>query len=108
MLVISKNKSSYGQYPSIQISSSAAIPTGFYWWPDNLDQTIFNQYEGFVNLVIARDTVKSYTANVEAYEEWKASQPDTEPGTGTDTDMSAYATWDELAKAYKEGVNLVE
>lgn len=106
MLVISKTKSSYGQYPAIQISSSAAIPTGFYWWPDNLDQTIFNQYEGFVNLVIARNTVKSYTANEEAYNEWKETHPDPEPDPGTD--MSAYATWDELAKAYKEGVNLVE
>lgn len=108
MLVIPKTPSEAGQYPAIQQSASAGIPEGFYWWPDNLEQDTFYEYEGFVNLVIARNTVKSYTANVEAYEEWKASQPDPEPGTGTDTDMSAYATWEELAKAYKEGVNLVE
>lgn len=104
MFVISKNISSEGQYSRIVETSSAFIPDGFYWWPDNLEHDTFDKYEGFVILTVQRNTVKSYIANEEAYEKWKELQPDPEPGT----DMSAYATWDELAKAYKEGVNLVE
>lgn len=79
MLVISKTPSEAGQYPAIQQSASAGIPEGFYWWPDNLDRETFYQYEGFVTLTVARETVASYAPNEEAYEEWKASQPEPEP-----------------------------
>lgn len=84
MLVISKTKSSYGQYPPIQKSSSAGIPAGFYWWPDNLEQNTFNQYEGFVILDVARNTVKSYKPNEDAYNDWKDTPIETEP---TDTEI---------------------
>lgn len=84
MLVVSKTPSEAGQYPAIQQSTSAGIPEGFYWWPDSLERETFYQYEGFVILTIARNTVASYVPNEEAYEARKASQPEPEP---TDTEV---------------------
>lgn len=84
MLVISKTPSEAGKYPAIQQSASAGIPEGFYWWPDSLERETFRQYEGFVTITVARETVASYVPNEEAYEAWKASQPEPEP---TDTEV---------------------
>lgn len=106
MFIVSKTQDEYGNYQKIKKWPELTPPDDYYWWPDYLEQDTFNQYKGFVNLVIQRDTVASYTPDQEAYNEWKETHPDPEPDPGTD--MSAYATWDELAKAYKEGVNLVE
>lgn len=104
MFVLSKTPSAAGQYPPIMQSAQAAIPEGYYWWPDSLERETFYQYEGFVILTIKRDTVASYVPNEEAYAKWKEEQPEPEPGT----DMSNYPTWDELAAKWQEGVNSVE
>lgn len=103
MLVVSKTPSEAGQYPPILESSSAGIPAGYYWWPYDLERATFFRYEGFVILTIKRNTVASYVPNEEAYAKWKEEQPGPDPDPG----MSAYATWDELAKAWREGVNAV-
>ena len=73
MLVISKTPSEAGQYPAIQQSSRAGIPAGFYWWPDSLDRATFDQYEGFVELEVARGTVVSCAPNQPAFEAWQAA-----------------------------------
>lgn len=86
MLVISKTKSEAGQYLAPQQSASAGIPAGFYWWPDSLERETFYQYDGFVILTVARETVASYVPNEEAYEKWKASQGVTET-QATDTEV---------------------
>lgn len=83
MILITAQPTTAGQYCLCR-SSSAGIPEGFFWWPDNLDRTTFDQYEGFIKLTTARRTVDSYEANVEAYEAWKASQT---PPAPTDTEI---------------------
>lgn len=83
MILITAQPTTAGQYCLCR-SSSAGIPEGFLWWPDNLDRTTFDQYEGFIKLTTARRTVDSYEANVEAYEAWKASQT---PPAPTDTEI---------------------
>lgn len=84
MYIMNKEKSEAGQYQGIQSWDGLTAPEGFYWWPDNLDRSRFDQYEGFVILKVARNTVVSYEPDVEAYEAWKASQPEPEP---TDTEI---------------------
>lgn len=103
MYILSKTKSEAGQYQAIKTWAGLTAPDGFYWWPDYLKQDTFKQYEGFVILTIKRNTVASYVPNEEAYAKWKEEQPGPDPEPG----MSAYATWDELAKAWREGVNAV-
>ena len=86
---------------------SAPIPETHAVWPDNLDDTNFYAYNGFVILTIKTidgvDTVTSYVPNVEAWEAWKASLPDPEPDPEPVEDVS----YDDLAKAIMEGVNEV-
>lgn len=56
---------------------------------------VFFEYNGFV--IVTTDPV-TVEPNVEAWEAWKASLPEpTEPEVEPDV-------WDELAEAYKEGV----
>lgn len=83
MILITAQPTTAGQYCLCR-SSSAGIPEGFFWWPDNLDRATFDQYEGFVKLTTARRTVAAYEANVEAYEAWKASQT---PPAPTDAEI---------------------
>lgn len=110
MKIINKKPRLNGGYNTIQTWSGAIPPETHYRWYDNLDTTTFYEYNGFVNLTVIRGMVVSYEPNIEAWEAWKASLP-TEPTDPEDpgtTDMSEYATWNELATAFREGVNLVE
>ena len=107
MYILSKTPTEEGQYPPIEVHDGLVAPDGYYWWPDYLEQETFEQYEGFIVPEIKRDTVASYTANAEAYEAWKEAHPEPEPEPEPSGDMSAYATWDALAQAYREGVNAV-
>ena len=67
MKVISLNVSDNGQYNApVEITTMGEIPANSAWWPDSLDQTVFNENHGCVTLEIARDTVKSYSVNSEA------------------------------------------
>lgn len=86
MLILNLTKSAAGQYPAIQIYGGPEIPKGYAWWPDSLEQTTFDQYEGFIVPVVRRNTVASYTANEEAYEAWKEAHPKPEPES-TDTEV---------------------
>lgn len=104
MYILKSTPSAEGQYGPILNSNQPVPPEGYVWWPDSLDRAVFDQYEGFILPTIKRGTVASYEANEEAYEAWKEAHPEPEPEPG---DMSAYATWDALAQAYREGVNAV-
>ena len=74
MYIISATPSAAGQYPAIQQTNRAEPPEGFLWWPDSLDRTTFDQYQGFVTLEVARGTVVSCTPNLPAFEAWQAEQ----------------------------------
>ena len=74
MYILSKTKSEAGQYPAIQHHDGLTAPEGFYWWPDSLDRTTFDQYQGFVELEVARGTVVSCTPNQPAFEAWQAAR----------------------------------
>lgn len=74
MLLIPKTPSEAGQYPAPQQNASAGIPAGFYWWPDSLDRSTFDQYQGFVTLEVARGTVVSCAPNQPAFEAWQAAR----------------------------------
>ena len=69
-------------------------------FPDKLFDT-FQEYNGFVVLTIEDDSVTAIEPNFEAWEAWKTTLPTDEP-TESISDM---AIWDELDKAYTEGVN---
>jgi hypothetical protein len=73
---------------------------GLFIFPDEYFNT-FQEYNGFVILTIDGDTVTAVEPNIETWEAWKATQPTDEPTEPT-TDT---VTWDELDKAYTEGVN---
>ena len=74
MYILSKTKSDAGQYPALESWPGLTAPNGFYWWPDGLDQTQFDQYQGFVTLEVARGTVVSCTPSQPAFEAWQAAQ----------------------------------
>ena len=74
MYILSKTKSEAGQYPALESWPGLTAPAGFYWWPDSLDRTTFDQYQGFVTLEVARGTVVSCAPNQPAFEAWQAEQ----------------------------------
>ena len=73
MYILNKTKSEAGRYPAIQHHDGLTAPEGFYWWPDGLDRTTFDQYQGFVELEVARGTVVSCQPNQPAFEAWQAA-----------------------------------
>ena len=74
MYILNKTKSEAGQYPALETWPGLTAPAGFYWWPDSLDRTTFDQYQGFVELEVARGTVVSCAPNMPAFEAWQAAQ----------------------------------
>ena len=74
MYILNKTKSEAGQYPALETWPGLTAPAGFYWWPDSLDRTTFDQYQGFVTLEVARGTVVSCAPNQPAFEAWQAEQ----------------------------------
>ena len=74
MYILNKTKSEAGRYPALKTWPGLTAPAGFYWWPDSLDRTTFDQYQGFVELEVARGTVVSCAPNQPAFEAWQAAQ----------------------------------
>ena len=74
MYILSKTKTEAGRYPALETWPGLTAPAGYYWWPDSLDRTTFDQYQGFVELEVARGTVVSCTPNQPAFEAWQAAQ----------------------------------
>lgn len=74
MYILNKTKSEAGQYPALETWPGLTAPAGYYWWPDSLDRSQFEQYQGFVTLEVARGTVVSCQPNLPAFEAWQAAQ----------------------------------
>lgn len=74
MYILKDKPNSAGQYEAIQQTAQPLPPPGYLWWPDSLDRTTFDQYQGFVTLEVARGTVVSCTPNLPAFEAWQAEQ----------------------------------
>ena len=74
MYILNKTKTEAGRYPALETWPGLTAPAGFYWWPDSLDRTTFDQYQGFVELEVARGTVVSCQPNQPAFEAWQAAQ----------------------------------
>ena len=74
MYILNKTKSEAGQYPALETWPGLTAPAGYYWWPDSLDRTTFDQYQGFVELEVARGTVVSCAPNQPAFEAWQAAR----------------------------------
>ena len=74
MYILNKTKTEAGQYPALETWPGLTAPAGYYWWPDSLDRTTFDQYQGFVELEVARGTVVSCQPNQPAFEAWQAEQ----------------------------------
>ena len=74
MYILNKTKTEAGRYPALESWTGLTAPAGYYWWPDSLDRTTFDQYQGFVELEVARGTVVSCTPNQPAFEAWQAAR----------------------------------
>ena len=74
MYILKDKPNSAGQYEAIQQTAQPLPPPGYLWWPDSLDRAVFDQYEGFVTLEVARGTVVSCQPNQPAFEAWQAEQ----------------------------------
>ena len=84
-----------GAYPPPQ---SSAFP-GCVSIPDELAEEL-TAHNGFVTPVIEDGAVISLTVNTEAWEAWKAAQPESDTETEEDGDV-----WADMASAIQEGVN---
>ena len=74
MYILKNTPSAEGQYEAIQQTTQPLPPPGYVWWPDSLDRAVFDQYEGFVTLEVARGTVVSCAPNQPAFEAWQAAR----------------------------------
>lgn len=74
MYILKSAPSAEGQYGPILSSNQPVPPEGYVWWPDSLDRTTFDQYQGFVELEVARGTVVSCQPKQPAFEAWQAEQ----------------------------------
>lgn len=78
IIQVTSNKT--GAYPPSQDWYSQSLPQGYALWPDDLDDADFYAHNGFVTLTVEQvdgvDTVTGYAPDLEAWEAWKAGQPD--------------------------------
>ena len=96
MLYLNPKPNETGGFYPLQTTNAIGLVN----FPDEFFDT-FQEYNGFVKLTIDGDTVTAVEPNIEVWEAWKATLPTDEPTEPT-SDM---AIWDELDKAYTEGVN---
>ena len=90
-----------GAYPAPQSTPAE----GLLYFPDDL-LAKFIEYSGFVTLTIEGEAVKSIKKNTKAYNAWQAflAEQETQEEEKPAEDETA-TVWDELDKAYTEGVN---
>ena len=84
MNIILKTPYENGTYNIIQTwEVDAPIPESHAVWSDELSTDVYYEYSGFVFLTFENvegvDFVTSCTPNVEAWEAWKATEPEIEP-----------------------------
>ena len=102
MRIIRTTPESNGAYPALQEWAGRFPPAGYAEWPDKLSTEDFDAHNGFVILKLARGCVVSYEINTEAWEAWTPAPEPEPPSPGGE-----YVTYDELAKAIREGVNSI-
>ena len=89
-MIIQKQPNASGAYPAPQTWHGNKPPVGYAIVPDAVDMTDFYNYNGFVTLTIEGDTVTAYEPNVDAWEAWKAEQPEPqEPEPTTEERITA-------------------
>lgn len=76
MKYINKAISADGYYSVIQQTASNKLPDGCAKWPDDLDTTVFYEYNGFVTLIIEDNTVVEYYPNEEARDAYFSNLPE--------------------------------
>ena len=76
MKVVYTEANSSGAYPPIQEGDFEACPEGMAEWPEELGTETFYQYNGFVTLTVEDGRITGCQPNTEAWERWKAEQPD--------------------------------
>lgn len=87
MLIIAKEAAADGSRPAIQTWGGATPPDTHWQIKDGLDTSVFTQYNGFVYLTVMRDIVVGIIPNEEAWEAWKAQQPESEPEPASETQL---------------------
>jgi hypothetical protein len=78
MKIIRRQPNPSGAYPPPQTWSGASIPDGYVVISDDVDLTDFYSHNGFVTLETEGDVVTGYALNTEAWQAWKAAQPEAE------------------------------
>lgn len=63
------------QFKDIQSWDAPWLLEGYAFLPEELDTTVFYQYNGCVDLTIENNVVTAITPNMTAWEAWKATQP---------------------------------
>lgn len=76
MKVITKTPNEYGSYGTLMEYDGIMLPEDFLEVPDWVNTEEFVEYEGFVFVETLRGCVIAMSPNLEAWEAWKALQPD--------------------------------
>lgn len=95
MFYIQKEPTEIGAFPPPQSLEAE----GLYKFPEEFIEE-FISYNGFVFLTVEGEAVTAISPNIEAWEAWKATLPKEEKTPKAETST----VYDELAAAYKEGV----
>ena len=108
MYLIKKITNTDGSCPPIQTWKKDAPPVGYAVCPEEFHAVFYSTSPaGFVNITVENDVVTSMEVNQEALDAYLASLPGPEPTPEPD-DGDEPVTWNELAEAYKEGVNSLD
>lgn len=106
MRIIKLTANENGARPGLQSWTGDTLPDGYAVCPEEFAKTFYSTSPaGFVNITVADNTVVEMTINQEALDAYVAEnpeQPDTEPEPA-----SGNASYDDLAAAITEGVNMV-
>lgn len=102
MLYISPEKKPSGAYHEPQSTKADGLvlfPEGFL--------TAYYSAGGFGEMTVTRGVVSAFLPDTEAWEAWKAENPEPEPTPGPEP-SGDYVEYGELANAIREGVNSIE
>ncbi len=96
MKLIQKEPNPSGAYPPIQEMPVSVLPAGMVLVPEELDDGVFYENNGFVTLTLDGDVVTAMTANTAARAAWlatlpalPAAEPEPEPVATAEEDRDA-------------------
>lgn len=108
MFIIKQEANADGSRPALQTWHKEKPPTGYALCPDKYSKVFYStDPAGFVTITVENDTVTAMEVNQAALDEYLASLPEPEPEPEPDEGDKAI-TWNELAQAYREGVNSID